>query len=281
MKLDSTPVLDSRTAADIDEQLLALEPAWTPELAPVKGEASYALFQIFARYMQSSIDRLNQAPNKNLLAFLDTFGVALIPPQPSRAPVVFTPVPSAADAIIPARTRLSAKVAGQTNPLIFETEQDGAMAAAKLTDVLTLWPDQDKYADHSSDAAGKRTFRLFNPLLPVPHEFYIAHETVLTFSGSSRIDIEFELTPPGNRRIATKWEFWDGQVWRPFRDIDPADPQSGSDGTLGFTRSGILSMRVGCGDSQATTVYGVKAHWIRGRVDGPLGAGAGRRRKKV
>jgi len=274
MKLNTTTVLDSRTSADILEEVLAIEPAWTPELASAKGEPSYALFQIFARYMQSAIDRLNRAPDKNLLAFLDTFGVALIPPQPSRAPVVFTPVPSAADAIIPARTRLSAKVPTQSTPLIFETEQDGAMAAAKLTDVVTLWPDQDKYAEHSSNAAGKRPFTLFDPLTPVHHEFYIAHETVLTFSGTSRIDIEFELTPPGNKPIATEWEFWDGQVWRPFQDIDASNTKS--DGTLGFTRSGILSLRAGCGDSQATAVFGVKAHWIRGRVTSQLAPEAGR-----
>jgi hypothetical protein len=274
MKLNTTPVVDSRASADIFDELLALQPAWTPEIAPIKGEPSYALFQIFARYMQSSIDRLNRAPDKNLLAFLDTFGVALIPPQPSRAPVVFTPVPSAADAIIPARTRLSAKVPTQSTPLIFETERNGAMAAAKLTDVLTLWPDRDEYADHSSNAAGKRPFTLFDPLTPVRHEFYIAHDIVLTFSGTSRIDIEFELTPPGNKPIATEWEFWDGQVWRPFQDVDLANPKS--DGTLGFTRSGILSLRAGCGDSQATTVFGIKAHWIRGRVTGQLAPEAGR-----
>jgi hypothetical protein len=276
MKLDTTPVLDPRGAADIFAELLRLRPAWTPDLQPAEGEPAWALFQIFARYMQSSIDRLNEAPDKNLLAFLDAFGVALIPPQPARAPVVFTPMPSAADSSIPARTRLSAKVPGRPAPLIFETEQDRAMAAAKLTDVITLWPAQDKYADHSAEAAGKRPFTLFDPLIPVRHELYLAHDTIFAFSGSSRIDIEFELTPAGNEPIATKWEFWDGQVWRPFRDIDPKDPQSGSDGTGGFTRSGILSLRAGCGTSQPVAVNGIKAHWIRGRVDGPLAPDAAR-----
>jgi hypothetical protein len=276
MKLDTTPVLDARNGADVFAELLRLQPAWAPELQPAKGEPSWALFQIFARYMQSSIDRLNQAPDKNLLAFLDTFGVALIPAQPARAPVVFTPMPRAADSSIPARTRLSAKVEGSPAPLIFETERDSAMAAAKLNNVITLWPARDQYADHSSDAAGKRTFTLFDPLTPVQHEFYLAHETVLSFSGSSRIDIEFELAPPGNKPLATKWEFWDGQVWRPFRDIDPKDSSSGADGTMGFTRSGILSLRAGCGASKPVAINGITAHWIRGRVDGQLAPEAGR-----
>ena len=276
MKLDSTPRLDPRNASDLMDELLALRPAWTPELSPAKGEPAYALLQIFARFMQSSIDRLNQAPDKNLLAFLDTFGISLIPPQPARAPVVFTPVPNSADATIPARTRLSARVAGLPTPLIFETEQDGAMAAAKLTDVVTLWPAQDRFADHSGSVAGKRGFTLFHPLSAVAHEFYVAHDTILSFSGSPRIDIEFELAPGGNTPVSAKWDFWDGQAWRPFRDINPLDPTSGSDGTFGFTRSGIVSLRAGCGTSQPTTVYGVKAHWIRARLVAPIAPLAGR-----
>jgi hypothetical protein len=276
MKLEATPVLDARDAADILAELLQLRPAWVPELAAAEGQPGWALFQIFARYMQSCIDRLNQAPEKNLLAFLDTFGIALIPPQPARAPVVFSPMPNAADAIVAARTRLSAKVAGQTAPLIFETVQDGAMAAAKLTDVWTLWPTQDRYLDHSASAAGKRDFTLFDGMSPVPHEVYLSHETVFAFAGSSRVDIEFEFTTPGNHPLATKWFFWDGQMWRPFRDIDPKDATSGSDGTGGMTRSGILSLRAGCGASQPTSVNGVKAHWIRGTVAQPLPPDASR-----
>jgi hypothetical protein len=158
VKLNTTPTLDSRSASDVMDELLALQPAWTPELAPSKGEPAYALYQIFSRFMQSSIGRLNQAPDKNLLAFLDTFGVEQIPPQPSRAPVVFMNVPNSADAVIPARTRLSARLTTQTTPLIFETEQDGAMAAARLTDVVTVWPARDSYTAHSGSVAGKRTF---------------------------------------------------------------------------------------------------------------------------
>jgi hypothetical protein len=276
MKLDSTPVLDPRDAEQIFSELIRLQPAWAPELKSAQSGPSGALWQIFARYMQSVIERLNQAPDKNLLAFLDTLGVGLIPPKPARAPVVFTPVPNAADAIIPARTRLSAKVPGRTAPLIFETERQNAMAAAKLTDVITLWPTRDEYVYHSTEVAGKRPFVLFAGGRAVPHEFYLAHNTVFAFSGKTAVDIEFVLAEPGSEPIDAKWELWDGRVWRPFRDIDPKDPNSGRDGTGGFTRSGILSLRAECGDSKATKVNAIEAHWIRGRVAGRFPPDPGR-----
>ena len=149
------------------------------------------------------------------------------------------------------------------------------MAAARLTDVVTVWPAQDNYAVHSGDVAGKRTFQLFNPRSPVPHEFYLAHDTVLSFSGSSRIDIEFQLSPAANVPILAKWDFWDGQTWRPFTDINPFDPTSGSDGTLGFTRSGIISLRAGCGQSQPTTILGMKRTGFA-LVSSPSAPSAGR-----
>ncbi len=263
---NTAPVIDPRDAAAIFDELLARLPAWTPELKPVAGDPIWALQQIFARDLQSVIDRLNQAPDKHLLAFLDMLGIDLVPPQPARVPIVFTPAPNATDATVPAGTRVSAKVASKPAPLVFETEETGALAAARLTDVITLWPARDQYAEHTSDAAGGRPFVLFEPGKPVPHEIYLSHETVFAFSGRAAVDVEFELATPSDRRIATNWEFWDGQVWRPFREFNRTDPRASRDATNGFTRSGALSLRAECGESKPVAVRGATAHWIRGRV---------------
>lgn len=273
----STPVLDSRTSAGIVDELIELRPAWTPELVPLPGDPTWALFQIFGRYAQIVLDRLNQAPDKNLLAFLDMLGISLIPAKPARAPVVFVPVPNAADAIVPAGTRLGAKVPGRSEPLIYETEETQAIAAAKLTDLFTLWPARDEYTDHSPQAVtAPEPFTLFQPPKPVPHEFYLAHDTLFAFSGRATLEIEFELSAPGSKPMTIGWEFWDGNVWRPFREFDPANPDAGRDGTNGFTRSGIVSLKAECGESKKTKVNEVEAHWIRGRATEPLPTEPGR-----
>jgi hypothetical protein len=141
---DAPPVLDARGAAELTAALLARQPAYVPELTPAEKGPAHALLQIFARYMQAVTSRLNQTPDKNLLAFLDTLGVSLIPAQAARAPVVFTALPESGDARIESRTRLGAELPGAAEPIMFETEGAIALAAARLIEVRTLWPARDQ-----------------------------------------------------------------------------------------------------------------------------------------
>lgn len=266
------PTLDPRTAAQVFEELLARRPAYLPdaELIPAQEQAHWALLRIFARYVQGIIDRLNQAPDKNLLAFLDMLGISLIPAQAARAPVVFEPTPNAADGRILAGSRLGAELPTRTDPLLFETEEAIAVAAARLVELKTLWPARDEYADHTLAHAGGRPFTLFEPRQPVPHLLYLAHDTLFDFAGEATLEIEFELSTPGSEPLEIDWEHWDGQVWRAFRDFDPAGKQASQDGTAGLTRSGVVTLRAECGPSEKTMVAGIEAHWIRGRLVHPL-----------
>jgi hypothetical protein len=264
-------VLDPRVASDVMTELETRCPAYTPELTPAEGGLESALFQIFARDMQTTIARLNKAPAKNFLAFLDTMGISLIPPQAATAPVVFKPVQRAANGQIPAGTQLGATVPGVQGPLTFETENAIAMAAANLVQVAAVWPDQDQYADYSSSVTGGRSFTLFGALQPIPHVLYLANSTLFAFSGTTTIQLEFELATPGSRALSVAWEFWDGQVWRAFAPFDASlDPNPSIDGTAGFTQSGVITLQAQCGKSAQTTVQGIQDYWIRGRLDQPL-----------
>jgi len=268
VRSNGTPVLDGRDSEQVFGELLTRRPAYVPELSPSEGGAAQALFRIFARYMEVVTARLNQAPDKNLLAFLDRLGISLIPPQAARAPVVFTPLPDTGDGRIEARTRLGAQVAGRPDPILFETERGFAVAGARLVEVKTLWPARDAYADHSLELAGGRAFTLFDPGRPVAHAFYLAHDTLFAFTGDVTVDIELELGDPGNQPLAIAWEFWDGQVWQRFLAFDAAG--GSRDGTGGLTRSGIVKLKVACGQPQKTRVNGIEAYWVRGRLEDAL-----------
>jgi hypothetical protein len=70
--------LDARDVARFVAELLARRPGYVPEWLPSDGGLDAALAQIAAHYWQAIVQRLDQAPEKNKLAFLDTLGVQLI-----------------------------------------------------------------------------------------------------------------------------------------------------------------------------------------------------------
>lgn len=270
MSGNGTPILDARAAEDFYAELTARQPAFTPELPPVPLGSAAALRQILARFSSTVTQRLDQAPDLDKLAFLQMLGISLIPAQPARAPLVFQPLPMTVDGHIPAGTRAGASAPGVTRPTVFETENDIAMTAAQLIQVVSLWPDQDGFIDHSADLAGARRFTLFQAPTPVEHVLYLAQHTLLAFKGKSTVEIRFDLAINGSKAVTFRWEFWDGSTWRSFRDFDATDPAASNDATLGLTRSGIVSLQADCGDSAQTSVSNIANYWVRGRLTAPL-----------
>jgi hypothetical protein len=270
MTSGGTPVLDPRSAADFYAGLTALQPAFTPELTAATSGQNAALLQIIARFSSIVAQRLNQAPDLDKLAFLDMLGVNLIPAHPARAPLVFQPLPMTVDGHIPAGARAGASAPGVTQPTVFETETEIAMTAAKLVQVVSLWPDQDGFIDHSADLAGGRSFTLFQQPTPVEHVLYLSQQTLLAFKGKTTVEVRLSLAPAGSEALQIRWEFWDGSTWRAFHDIDNSDPSASHDGTAGLTRSGVVTLEAECGDSASTSVAAIANYWIRGRLTMPL-----------
>jgi predicted phage baseplate assembly protein len=267
---NQTLVLDSRTAQDFYSELTSTQPAFVPELQVSPEGTLAALLQMVARFSSVVTQRLNQAPHLDKLAFLDMLGISLIPAQPARAPVVFQPLPLTVDGSIPAGTRVGATPPGASNPTVFETENDIAMTAAQLTQVVSLWPDRDGYVDHSADLAGGRQFTLFQNPSPVEHVLYLSQQTLLAFKGKTTVEVRFTLATNGSEALSYRWEFWDGQTWRSFDDFDSTDPTASQDGTAGLTQSGTITLQADCGDAASTPVSNITNYWIRGRLTAPL-----------
>jgi hypothetical protein len=264
------PVLDTRDAEAFFTELEQRLPAFTPEIATSATGSTTALLRVLGRYLATIVQRLDEAPEKNFLAFLEMLGISLIPPQPARAPLVFTPLPLAPDGSIPAGTRAGSSLPGASKPLVFETESTVAMCAAKLVNAVSLWPDRDGWVDHSADLAGGRAFVLFDVVQPVEHEIFLAHDTLLAFMGKTTVEIAMNFAPAGSSSLAVSWQHWDGQVWRPFADFAAGNSDASVDGTAGLTRNGIVTLNAVCGDSLPTAVCNLRSHWIRGELQQPM-----------
>jgi hypothetical protein len=279
---NGTPVLDGRPPEAIVAALLARLPGYVPGWQPSPGGPSSAVVEIFGRYVRTLGERVNQAPDKNKLAFLDMLGINLLPAQAARAPVVFETMIGTGDGRAPEGTRVGAEVPGRSDPLVFETERMIGLAAAKLAEVVTVWPGKDAYADHTADASGGRPFTLFEPLRSVPHELYLAHGVHFALAGKSVVEIEFDLAERGQDELVIAWEYWDGKAWRGFKPPIGEDRAGESfDATQGLTASGVVRLASDCAETAKAKVGGLEAFWLRGRLTGPLPPDPGRQRPEV
>jgi hypothetical protein len=273
------PALDPRDAYALAREALVRRsgylPGWLgtiedddPDRLPRVPDAAY--LWILARYVETLLRRLDQAPEKNRLAFLETLGIELIPAQPARAPVVFRTSPDAPDHHLPAGTRLMAPPPPESSEQVsFEVERGAGLAAAQLRQVFSLWPGRDQYIDHTpvlAEGPALYPFRL-SDLRDTAHHLYVAHERLLELNGHAAVDVELELVAPASERLDLVWEYWDGKVWRGFSGAHPlCGERERVDGTDGLLRSGVVRVRSECAESQPTVVAGIESSWIRGRV---------------
>src|SRR5215471_4462098 len=145
------PKVDHRLAPDVAHQIRELLPHYV-ERWPREGldGVSEALTGIFSRYCELIIDRLNRVPDKNLLAFLNLFGVSLAAPQPARAALTFyLSSPSAPETVVPALTQVAALPAkGEKEPVVFETEREFVITPALLDSLWVFDGARDRYSDY-------------------------------------------------------------------------------------------------------------------------------------
>ncbi len=111
--------------------------------------AGQALIRIFSRMAGQVSDRLNQAPDRNFLAFLDLLGGQLKPPQPARVPLTFILVAGRqANALVPAHVQVASPAQeGETEDVIFETEQELVVTPAQLKTVCVRDPKRYRICD--------------------------------------------------------------------------------------------------------------------------------------
>lgn len=276
MIIRPTVTVDPRDAAAILAEVKARRPGYVPEWQPTTSDLGYALALIGARFAQAIVQRLNQAPDKNKLAFLDMLGEQPSPARAARTPVVFQLSTGVASGTALAGTAVAAPPPpGSSQQVVFETEDDIGVGAGNLVQVFSLWPGRDEYIDHSADFLAKNPITLFDPdaLIGVPHMLYLAHSTLLNLSGNVVLSVEFQLTHPSVSALDIAWEYWDGSIWRGFAQLDPACVAQTSDlndGTNGLTSSGSIRLAADSTAGNQTAVNGVNAYWIRGRLDQTL-----------
>ncbi len=190
------PILDERELRNILEDLqtrtLIDLPEWTP---PPVGDAGTMLQRLFARLLEITLQRLNQAPEKNLLAFLNTLGLSLLSPSPAKAPLTFAVTEGNPPTLVPGGTQAGAQPEGEAEALTFETEDDLTVIPAQLTVGFTMDPTWDRYEDQTQllDGQNPPGFTPFVGVKSLPHILYFGNNALLNVSGSAGTTVEIKL----------------------------------------------------------------------------------------
>ncbi len=271
-----TPKLETREERRFAQDIRQRIPGYLPAWRPLERGTDAALISILARFFFVIGTRLNQAPDKNLLAFLETAGIERIPAKSARAPMVFKLNPISADGRLPRGSRIAAPPPpGSDEQIIFETENDLGVAAAQLLEVVSLHPGRDQFADYSAAHLAGAPFEIFSSLINTEHIFYLGHERILNLAGEVTLKVSFSLAANSSERLDLLWEYWDGEVWRPFESVlEKCDEEAAEDldGTNGLTRSGSITLKAGCAETKPVAVNGIETFWVRGRLLEPLPA---------
>lgn len=121
--------LDDRRFDDILEEARRLIPQFCPEWTDHNpSDPGMAILEVFAWMTDLLLYRVNQVPDKLLIAFLDLIGVQLAPPRAAQAPVTFyLSAPQDAPLAIAPGTEVATLRTEVNEATVFSTERSGVI----------------------------------------------------------------------------------------------------------------------------------------------------------
>lgn len=138
------PAVDGRRVESFFQELKRYAPHYTPDLNLSDEQGvGVALMRIFAQLAEIVSVRLDQAPQKHFVAFLDHLGISLLPARSARAAVTFKLAAGLQETVkVPLGTRVTAP--GIDDDIPFETTGELNAIPGVLTAAYGVDPVTDK-----------------------------------------------------------------------------------------------------------------------------------------
>jgi len=203
------PKIDTRDSRDLVTQLHELLPRYAPDWSHNAEEMQLAdaMVHVLARYGEILIERMNCAPQKNFLAFLQTLGVSNLRPRAAQVPLTFyLAAGGVSSAILPQRSQVAAQLPpGEKDPVIFETDRELEVVSSRLTALFAKDGGHDLYSDLSCilpQAPPASGAALTQPMLgklifvgdkQIPHRFFVGLSLLPPASPVDRMIFDFTL----------------------------------------------------------------------------------------
>lgn len=202
--------ISQRTMDTVLEEIKSKAPFYVPEWTSMDEEDfGITISKIFAHMSAIVAKRLNTAPQKHFLSFLDMINSSLIPAQPARAPLTFVLSEGASEnVLIQSPSQISAQ-GPDGNPIVFETEKNITATPSKLLSVFSIVKNSDEIFDHKIAINGSEPTNLFDGDNLQSHILYFGDENIFNvknadiFISAGEMDLE-KLDP---EKECVKWEY--------------------------------------------------------------------------
>ncbi|KIO48743.1 putative baseplate assembly protein [Nitrosospira sp. NpAV] len=200
-----------------------------------------ALVNVFARYSEILLERLNRIPESHRQAFIAMLGATPAPAVPARVPLTFKPVESTQGfaAVVPKSTQVSAPAQNGSGMVVFETSKDLPLVQAELERAVAIDTQRLVYADVSgmgapTPVAGFSHMSLFANPIPMERALHIAQRDIIGVTALTELRLKIELEYAGELSPDIEIE-WGIHSEAGFKLLKPE-----LDTTAGLTQSGEL-----------------------------------------
>jgi predicted phage baseplate assembly protein len=241
--------LDDRSYKDLVDECILRIPRYCPEWTNYNpSDPGITLIEMFSWLTDQMLQRFNQVPRRNYVAFLELLGIRLHPPAPAQTDITFyltTALPSTYQ--IPSGIEVETARAEDGEAIAFSTSKSLIIAKPSVSHCLTaetaeLMPSvlRDRFTNlwtqHDDGHWEGRELPIFSEQPKPGNCFYIGFEPTQPIEGNV-----IALTVGGEAATSTginpdhpplRWEAWDGQKWQ-LALLNDAD-----DSTRGFSFSG-------------------------------------------
>ncbi len=164
-------------------------PEWNTE---DEKDFGIVLSSLFSGMVDSVSSRLNEAPKKHFLSFLEMINTSIIPASPARALFTFILSEGASEAVlIEAYTQASAD-GPDGKAVVFETEKNILATPSKLVSVYSVIKEEDKIIKNTDAVNGTKFTELFAGDSLQKHILYIGDENLFNVQ-KGQISVEFGL----------------------------------------------------------------------------------------
>jgi predicted phage baseplate assembly protein len=241
--------LDDRTFKDLVDECILRIPRYCPEWTNYNpGDPGVTLIELFSWLTEQMLQRFNQVPRRNYVAFLELLGIRLHPPAPAQTDITFylsTALPNTYQIpggieVATERTEDHEAIAFSTDrPLLIAKPEIGYFLTAETAErIPTVLRDRftNVWTKQGDGHWEGREQPIFSEQPQLGNCFYIGFDTTQPIEGNV-----IALTVAGEAATSTginpdrpplRWEAWDGETWQPalLNDSD--------DNTRGFSFSG-------------------------------------------